>query len=259
LDTTTLLAILAAALVGIAIRYYWPRATIVSEHERGLRFRNGRFIAEVGPGRYWLRPKIDELLPLDVRLRQLIVSGQEVLTADRVPLKVSLLVDFKIVDAPKAHLEVSSYRDALYGKLQLALRAVVADRDLDACLAERGEIADGIADLVREEALGFGVEVVSVATRDFMMGAGLRNAYADVIEAKQRGLAALEKARGESAALRSLANAADLFERHPGLVKLRLLHAAEAGSDNRIVIHLDAGPSGSSVARGEADASADDG
>jgi regulator of protease activity HflC (stomatin/prohibitin superfamily) len=84
-----------------------------------------------------------------------------------------------------------------------------------------------------------GLELHDVQVRDFMMAGGLREAYANVLLAKQEGLAALERARGETAALRSLANTAELMERHPGLMQLRLLQAVEAGSDNRIVVALD--------------------
>lgn len=71
-----------------------------------------------------------------------------------------------------------------------------------------------------------------------MMAGGLREAYANVLLAKQEGLAALERAGGESAAIRNLANTAELMERHPGLMQLRLLQAVEAGSGNKIVVAL---------------------
>ena len=134
---------------------------------------------------------------------------------------------------------MEAYQATLYGRLQLALRQVVAGKDLDGALAERGEIGQEILGAVGAGAADLGLEVRAVDIRDFMMAGGLRSAYTDVIEARQRGLAALERARGESAALRSLANSAELLERHPGLAHLRLLQAVETGSGNRIVIALD--------------------
>lgn len=233
-----LAALLVALLVGVSVQYFWPRPATVHEYERGLRFTKGRFVEEVGPGRYWLRPKVDEIRTVDTRRRQLVVSGQEVLTADRVPIKVSLLVDYAVTDAANAVLRAEEYRDALYGLLQIALRQAVAEKELDAALAERGDLGDAILSAV-DSAREFGLDVRSVSVRDFMMAGNLRTAYGDVILARQQGLAALERARGESAALRNLANSADLLERHPGLAQLRLLQAVEGGSDNRIVISLD--------------------
>jgi regulator of protease activity HflC (stomatin/prohibitin superfamily) len=81
--------------------------------------------------------------------------------------------------------------------------------------------------------------VHEVQVRDFMMAGNLKNAFADVVIARQKGLAALEKARGETAAVRSLANSAQLMEKHPGIMQLRLLQAVENSAGNRVVIALD--------------------
>jgi regulator of protease activity HflC (stomatin/prohibitin superfamily) len=167
------------------------------------------------------------------------VSGQEVLTADRVSLKVSLIAEFTVVDARKAVTVAESYSDALYGRLQLALREAVASRDLDVALAERGELGTQITASVVGAAQELGLDLHQVQVRDFMMAGGLREAYANVLLAKQEGLAALERARGEASALRSLANTAELMERHPGLMQLRLLQAVEAGTGNKIVVALE--------------------
>ena len=186
-----------------------------------------------------VRGQVDELVKVDIRRQQLIVSGQEVLTSDRVPLKVSLVAEYSVTDVTKAVTEVEELRDTLYSRLQPALRETVAARGLDEALAERGEISTAILQLASEESESFGVLLRSVQVRDFMMGAGLRGAYSDVIQARQQGLAALERARGESAALRNLANSAEILERNPGIAHLRLLQAVEGSSGHRIVIALD--------------------
>lgn len=230
--------IMAVVVIWLA-QYNWPQPRIVREHERGVLYRKGRLVGEVLPGRYWLRVRVDELVIIDTRRRHAVVAGQEVLTADRVPIKVSLIAEFSVADVRKAVTEVDKYHDVLYAHIQLALRQAVADRELDAALAERGELGSTIADLVRPAASTFGVALHLVSVRDFMMAGGLKNAYSDVVEARQKGLAALERARGESAAVRNLANAAQLMEKHPGIMQLRLLQAVELGSGNRIVIALD--------------------
>ena len=196
-------------------------------------------MGEVGPGRYWLRPRIDELTVVDIRRRQAVVAGQEVLSADRVPLKISLITEFTVSDVLRAVTGVERFEDVLYGRLQLALREAVSGQDLDSVLEERGELGTTIQGLVQESAAELGIELHSVQVRDFMMAGGLRGAYTEVVEARQQGLAALERARGESAALRSLANAAQLMERHPGIMQLRLLQAVESGTGNRVVIAMD--------------------
>lgn len=240
MDTSVVVAgFLLAVLLVYGAQFFWPRPQIVRENQRALRFRKGRLLGELGPGRYWIRPRVEELAILDVRRRQVVVAGQEVLTADRVPLKVSLICEFTVASVSKALTQVEKYEEALYGRVQLALREVVAAKDLDAALEDRGDLGSAITERVTAPVLEFGLELHSVQVRDFMLAAGLRNAYADVIQAKQQGLAALERARGESAAIRNLANSAELMERHPGIMHLRLLQAVESGSGNRIVIALD--------------------
>lgn len=228
---------LAAALTAL-VQLYLPKSRIVMEHERALRFRNGRLLGEVGPGKYRLRPRTDELQTVDVRRRHLVVSGQEVLTSDRVPLKISLIAEYSVADVTKALSVVQAHTESLYALLQLALREQLATRDLDAALTDRGEIGTAVHAAVSEPAREFGIDLNAVHVRDFMMAGGLRNAYSDVIEARQQGLAALERARGEGAAVRSLANTAQVMEKHPGIMQLRLLQAVEQGSDNRIVVSM---------------------
>jgi regulator of protease activity HflC (stomatin/prohibitin superfamily) len=232
-------AVLAVALIILAGQQFWPSPVIIRDYEAALRYRRGHLIGLLGPGRYWIRRRFEEVVVVDTRRRQSVIAGQEVLTSDRVPLKISLIAEFTVVDAAKSITTVDRYTEVLYGRVQLALRETVAGRDLDTALAERGQLGAAITDLVRESALEFGVELHSVQIRDFMLAGGLRDAYANVVQAKQLGLASLERARGESAAIRNLANSAELMERHPGLMQLRLLQAVESGSGNRIVIALD--------------------
>lgn len=231
--------LLSAVGLVVLVRYLAPVPRTVREHERGLRFRKGHLVGEFGPGRYWLSRRLDELIVVDIRRRQSVVSGQEVLTSDRVPLKVSLIAEFTVANPTKAVGAVERFEEALHGRIQLALREAIASRELDVALAERSELGAAILELVHEGAAEFGVELHSVQVRDFMMAGGLRGAYTEVIQAKQQGIAALERARGESAAIRSLANAAQLMEKHPGIMQLRLLQAVESGSGNRVVIALD--------------------
>lgn len=240
------LAVVGLALAASAwfIVYLWPVPRIVREYESALHYRKGHLLSRRGPGRYWLRRRVDELILFDMRRQQMIVAGQEVLTQDRVPIKLSVLAEYSVTDVEKAASAAQDYTQHLYGHLQIAVRAVLAMRDLDGALADRGAVGRELKTAIEPVAEGLGIELHDVHVRDYMMGGGLRSAYADVIQARQQGLAALERARGESAALRNLANSAQLLEGHPGLMKLRVLQALEGRPDARIHISLD----GSSVA-----------
>src|SRR5262245_36792541 len=104
---------------------------IVQETHRGSKFENGAFVAVLGPGRYqvprgrdWLfrkRPEVNIVL-VDMRERDLNIKGQEILTADKVAIRVNLVVQFRVTDPKAALLEVANYEDRLYSDVQLAAR-----------------------------------------------------------------------------------------------------------------------------------------
>jgi regulator of protease activity HflC (stomatin/prohibitin superfamily) len=236
---TVLATLILLYLASRLIRFFLPDRRIVSEHQRALRYRRGKIIAELGPGQYWLQPRIEWLRSIDTRWQQEIIKGQEVLTSDRVPLKVSMVAHFRVVDIRAAISTVEDFGESLYAEIQLALRQTISQRDLDSALEDRGAIGEEVQAMVNEHASSIGLDLHSVRVRDFMLSGSIRNAYAEVIEAKQQGLAALERARGESASLRSLANAATLLDRNPGMLQLRLLQAVESGTGNKIVIHFE--------------------
>jgi regulator of protease activity HflC (stomatin/prohibitin superfamily) len=114
----------------------------------------------------------------------------------------------------------------LYTAVQLALRGAVLTRAHSAVDAERHAIAAEVLEGVAARASELGVSVSDVAVRDVVMPGELRRAALAELVAASEGRAALERARGETAALRSLLNAARLAEEHPALLELRALQAA---------------------------------
>ena len=116
----------------------------------------------------------------------------------------------------------------LYAQAQLALRTAVAELAFEALLTSRVAIGLRMELLLKPVAAGFGVALAYAAILDIMLPADIRRAYTQSLTAQKEGLAALERARGESASLRSLANAARLMQDHPGLLQLRALQAVEA-------------------------------
>lgn len=215
------------------------RATI-DEAEVGVLYRHGRFDRELGAGRHWTLG--GGLERVDVRRRLAVVSAQEVLTSDSVQLRVSLLVAFRVIDAPRALREVESYEGELHVAAQLALRAVVGEATADELLAQRLGLGERLTAIVAERGPELGLEVISVEVRDVMLPADLRQGFADVLRARAEGQAALERARGESAALRNLANAARVIEGNPALMNLRVLQtiAQDQGlpGTTRFVVNL---------------------
>ena len=228
-----------AIVVAIAVfLLYWVKRITIFEYERGLKYTRGKFTSVVEPGQYWYMPFFTSILKLDVRPRFVSITGQEVLSSDGVTLKVSLAANFEIVEPDVAINKVKNFQEALYLELQLALREIIGTVDIDTVLSGRNEISKKLMDMTEPRIADLGLGLISVNLKDIMFPGKLKEMFAQVVNAKQEGLAALEKARGESAALRNLANAAKMIEGNPNLMQLRLIQALGEPSGNTLILEM---------------------
>lgn len=238
LEILAVLVLLGILVVGgAAVLGQVVGRVVIHEYERGVRMDAGRVVGLVGPGTVtYLRPTT-QILVVDTRPAARTLEGQEVLTADGVAIKVSLVLRSVIGD-PVARLHADQDPDQLiYLLVQLGLRDVVARQTVDEVVAGRSAIGPAILDLVATRLGAVGVEVLSIDVRDVMLPADLKRAQVAVLAARYEGAVALERARGETAALRSLGNAAKLLDEHPGLRSLRLVQEL-SGSGNTVVLGL---------------------
>lgn len=208
----------------------------------GLRYQRGRFERLLEPGGHWLLGPGLRVDRIDARRRLLLIGSQEILTSDSVQLRLSAVVAFRVVDPARALHEVESYEQELHVATQLALRTAVGEATIDDLLEERLNLGERLTELVSERAPALGIEVFEIDVRDVMLPGDVKAAFAEVLQARAEGRAALERARGESAALRNLANAARLIDTNPALMNLRLLQtiAQESGvpGTTRFVVNL---------------------
>ncbi len=204
-------------------------SVVVERHEKVLVVQDGTVAAVLGPGRHRRRRR-SVYERVDVRERISTVPAQEVLTADTVTLKVSVAMRWQVVD-PIAYTAVADAEAVVYLAVQIALRDELSGRDaLDVVRTGRAEVGPALLEAARLAAAGVGISLEDLVIKDIVLPAELRAAYADVLTARQRGQVQLEAARAESAALRSMANAAKLLDEHPALARLRLVQAATYGS-----------------------------
>ena len=219
------------------------RAFLVPEGYVGLLYHKGKFAETLGAGRHIRWGRHFTIDPQDIRKASLLVAGQDVLTADNVGLKLTAVVTFQVADPVKAAHETQNWRGDLYNATQLAVRAVVGGAVAEALLSQRLEIGAQLLARVQPEAAKIGLNVLAVEVKDVMFPADLKRAFAEVLKAKQEGQAALERARGESAALRNLANAARVLEGNPALMNLRLMQSLTAAQNagNTLVLGVPGG------------------
>lgn len=230
-----LLAILLVAGLISSLAERVGRVTVF-EHQRGVRYDHGRFTGVLPAGRYrFWRPRT-AISTVDMRPRVSTVPGQEVLSAEGVTLRLSLAASWSVADPAKALHQSQDYQTALYVALQLALRQVVGTVPIDDVVERRADLGPRVRELVAPTAEGLGLTLEAVDVRDIMFPGDLKRLFAQVVQARKEGQAALEKARGETAALRNLANAARMVDASPALLQLRLLQQLAGSSGNTIVL-----------------------
>ncbi len=205
----------------------WLGGIDVDAHEEVVLFHNASPAKLVGHGRhvYWKGAGRVTHKTIDRREQIADVAGQEIMTRDKVTLRVNLLVTYQVVDSLKAVTVVSDHAQALYREAQLALRAAIGGRALDALLTDKETVGAELADVLSRRARSFGVEVRGVGLRDIILPGEMKTILNQVIEAEKQAQANLIRRREETAAARSQANTAKLISENPTLARMKELEA----------------------------------
>jgi regulator of protease activity HflC (stomatin/prohibitin superfamily) len=201
---------------------------LVREHERGLLYERGRFVSTLAPGRhvFWSRPEAKiEVVVVDTRLVQLAIVGQELMTRDKVTLRLSLTAEYAVEDVALAAHSVASVKDAVYLLVQLAARAHVSGATLDELLEGRDGMTRALEEDVVPKARRFGVRVERVGVKDIVLPGEMKTLLNRVIEAEKEAAANVILRREETAATRSLANTARVMAEQPVLLRLKELES----------------------------------
>ena len=199
----------------------------------GLYFKDGRFVSVLEPGTHAFWKNAGRVRVVDVDLKEQVadIAGQEIMTADKVTLRLNAVVTYRVADPLKAVTAVEDFKQALYREAQLALRAVIGTRELDALLSEKDRVSDELMDIVKGKASALGVEVLGLGIRDVILPGEMKDLLNKVTEAKKAAEAALITRREETAAMRSQSNTARIFEGNPTLMRLKELETLEKIAD----------------------------
>lgn len=214
--------------------------TYVGEGQCGLFFLDGKFHSLLSPGAYalWRTAQNPTVEHLDLRVQTLEINGQEILTADKVSLRVNIWAEYQVVDPVKARQSVVRPGEHLYKVVQMAVRQSLAKRTLDAVLEARTDLDATVAEQVRAEAASFGYRVGAMAIKDIIPPGEVRALLEEVVAAEKKAQANLILRREETAATRSLLNTARLMAEHPLLVRMKELETLEKVAAKVDKIHL---------------------
>lgn len=180
------------------------RVVIIKPTHRGLWYQDGILARTLEPGRYvipryfnlgfYRRPKIEVVL-VDVRERELTIKGQEILTADKVAIRVSIVVQFRVTDPAAALHMVVNFEERLYSDVQLAARRSLASMTLEDILTNRTRLSDDILKDVKEAAGGYGVSILRADVKDLVFPGNLQEIMNRVLATERLSQAQLVEAR----------------------------------------------------------------
>lgn len=207
----------------------WATISLVEEAKAGLLYIDNRFVRVLPPGKYgfWAvsgSPRVDIV---DLRRQTLEVPGQEILSRDKVSLRVNILAEYQVKDPVKAKQTIANFEAYFYRLLQLTMRQALGRKTLEEILAEKTEVDEATASMVRTEMNALGVEVGAIALKDIILPGDMREIMNQVVSAEKQAQANLIRRREETAATRSLLNTAKLLEDNPILVRLKELETLE--------------------------------
>jgi regulator of protease activity HflC (stomatin/prohibitin superfamily) len=204
-------------------------AVTVPTESAGLLFIDGKLVRKLEPGAYafWNFQKNVSAEVIELRMQTVEVSGQELLTKDKVSLRVNLAASIRIIDPVAVRTKVAKYSDYLYRELQYGLRKVVSAKTLDELLGDKASLDGDIFAYVRGRVSELGIEVLGVGIKDVILPGEMKEILNSVVQAEKAAQANIIRRREETNATRSALNTAKLIEDNPILMRLKELEALE--------------------------------
>lgn len=219
-------AIIVVGLVALSkVKNHIGGFIVVFEYEKGLLYSNGKLQRVLGSGRYWLWKIFFQqvIVKVDMRIKPIVITGQEILTKDQINIKVSVIAQFRVTDPVTVIHKLESYSDFLHQEIQLSLRSLVSSRTIDELFEEKGEISSSMSETAQVKVKEFGMELLQAAIRDIILPGDVKTILAKTVEAEKVAKAALITVREELAAARCQANTAKLLQENPLILRLKEL------------------------------------
>ena len=221
-----------ARVAGVAEAAVYAR--IVPDGHVGLLYVNGELTATLAAGlhAYWNVAHAVTIELVDLRIKALEVQGQEILTKDKVALRINVTATYQYRDAAKAVRAVKDPLDQLYKEIQFGVRAAVGTRKLDALLEDKTAIDRDIGDHLGQRFADMGVSVISVGVKDIILPGDMKDLLGKVVEAEKAAQANVIRRREETNATRSLLNTAKVMESNVVALRLKELETLEKVTEN---------------------------
>lgn len=214
-------------LTAMAEKFVYAR--VVPEGHVGLLTVDGELTRSLDPGFHaFFKVERDVGVELyDVRIKTLEVSGQEILTKDKVSVRINLTATYQMTDVEKAVRVTKDPLDYLYKEVQFGLRGAVGTRTLDALLEDKEVIDRSVADHLKERFAAIGITVAGIGVKDIILPGDMKELLGKVVEAEKAAQANVIRRREETNATRSLLNTAKVMENNAVALRLKELETLE--------------------------------
>jgi regulator of protease activity HflC (stomatin/prohibitin superfamily) len=191
-----------------------------------------------GPGLVLLVPTIDRMVRVSLRTVTLTVPPQEVITRDNIPVRVTAVAYYRVIDANSAITQVESFHHATLQIAQTTLRSVLGGVDLDSLLSERERLNEALQHVIDDNTEPWGIKVTTVEIKDVEIPERMQHAIARQAEAERERRAKIINAEGEYQAAARLAEAGEVIGANPVTLQLRYLQTLReiGGSQNSTVV-----------------------
>lgn len=215
----------------------------VQPYEKGLLYIDNKLVKVLDGGVYyfWRNGSSIKVETVDTRLVQLNIAGQEILTQDKVSLRINFVCNYKLTDIVKAVQEIDDYEEQIRLTAQMALRDYVGKKKLDEILDNKEEISKFVFDRLIEKEKELYINVSNAGVKDIILPGEIRNIMNTVLIAEKQAQANVITRREEVASTRSLLNTAKLMDENQTLYKLKELEYIERICENVGNISLNGG------------------
>lgn len=206
----------------------------VSDYQKALLYINNQYRGLLGPGIYyfWRNGSNVELRCVDTRLTQMSITGQELLTQDKVTIRVNFVCNYRITDCEKLVSEIGDFQEQLHVAAQLALRDYVGAHKLDEILENKDQMTAAVFEALKAKEKGLYVEISDAGVKDIILPGEIRDIMNTVLVAEKRAQANVIARREEVASTRSLLNTAKLMDENETLYRLKELEYVERICEN---------------------------
>jgi regulator of protease activity HflC (stomatin/prohibitin superfamily) len=234
---TAIIIIVVVLLVAAAMTAS-ASVRVLREYERGVVFRLGRLMDQRGPGLLLLVPWLDRMVRISLRTVTLTVPPQEIITRDNVPVRVTAVAYYRVIDPSRAVTEVESFQAATLQIAQTSLRSVLGGVDLDTLLSGREHLNASLQQVIDTQTEPWGIKVTTVEIKDVEIPERMQHAIARQAEAERERRAKVINAEGEAQAATRLADAADIIGKNPATMQLRYLQTLReiGGNQNSTIV-----------------------